>query len=277
MSDLQDRIVNGAFEHWSRLRGLVFALIATALLLLGLFSRIQLEEISPAEIALGVVVLLAVTVAWFFTRLPRTPRNKIGLGVAIRFEDPEHAKRLRSDFIETLRELLAGSRTSDFAFIDFPEHISKRVIDETVAARVATQSGVTCLIWGRGRLRTLPEGETHLLDFRCLVRHAPITREASQGISQDINVLIPSRIRLERKAETFGCEFTARHINIAARYIIGTAVMAPTTSITRSDSCSMPKTERKMRRIGMKAHLLRRCSVVFVPDWSSCTRISLAY
>ena len=41
-----------------------------------------------------------------YVEVPSVPKGKVGFGVAIEFEDSEHAKQLRSDFIVAFRDLV---------------------------------------------------------------------------------------------------------------------------------------------------------------------------
>lgn len=223
MSDLQNHVLEFAKERWHSRTGLAVSLAFVAVGLTITFADINLSTVSLVEWLLIVAALLVLAVLWFMTRLPRVSKGKVGFGIAIEFEDSEPAKQVRSDFVVALRELVQNSPRfrHEFVVVEFSQSVAKVLTDQQRAERVARQSNLSFLLWGRARLRTFASGPSHLIDLHCLVRHGPIAAERSREFSEEFASILPRFI--VQGGNVFAFEFAARHLDAAARFIIGTA------------------------------------------------------
>src|SRR5207244_3472117 len=97
MAGLQDLIVDAARDRWPTRTGLLLILILTFFTLITIFAGLDLAKVSVAEWSIIGLACAAVWVTWWLTKVPRVARGKVGLGIAIQFEDPSHAKKIRSD------------------------------------------------------------------------------------------------------------------------------------------------------------------------------------
>src|SRR5688572_20651646 len=130
MSDRIDRLIDAAISRWSTPSGLVLALAAAALLLAGAFTQVDFSRITPTALIISSAVLVVIVGVWRFTRLPRAPKGTVGFGIALAFENREHEKRVRADLIESLRQLVTGSKFRyRFHFIPFSQSVAERISD----------------------------------------------------------------------------------------------------------------------------------------------------
>ena len=127
MKDLILAAISAAKDRWHTHTGLFLVLGTAVGLLLITFAGVDLRQISLSEWIITVTILVCITFVWLKTRLPRVPKGRVGFGVAIQFEESEHERQLRSDFLVTLRELLMASQLKhQFSFIELPRVLRTR-------------------------------------------------------------------------------------------------------------------------------------------------------
>lgn len=226
MEDIAKRFVEWGTDRWHSASGLVAVLIGTAGLSVVILTGLNVSQLSTRQ-WLGISVLLVgVSIFWWKTHIKRVRAKRIGLGVAIFLEDPLESRQLRSDFVETLKQLLTESRLrTRFEFIEFSQTLSKRVAyDDQAALWLSGKSNVTFLIYGRARVRDAKGTKSHVMDLKWAVRHAPIAAEQSTKLASDADALFPRRWILE-SGNLFTCEFAAQFTDAVARYVIGCAAL----------------------------------------------------
>ena len=224
MPEWKKELLGYVQERWPTRTGLTVALCTVAVLLVYAFAGIDLGQVSLSEWGITIISLLVISILWLKTRLPHVPKGKVGFGVAIQFEDSEHEKRLRSDFLLALRDLLAAPHLRhEFWFVELPKTVAKRITDPEQAQWVAKKANLHFVLYGRARLRQMPQGSAHVIDLRGLVRHAPISKEVSKRFGEDFGKVLPSRLIVGPDGNMFACEFAAKHVDAVARYVIGTA------------------------------------------------------
>lgn len=217
-------LLRAASERWYSRTGLVAAIAAVVAFGVILSSGIAFSAIEPLEWALIGFAIAAVCGVWFVTRIPRARRGRVGFGVAIEFETPEHEKQIRADLIVALRDLLNGSHLRhQFQFIEFSQAVAKRVTDDAIARWLLRKAHAHFLIYGRARLRGSGAEQSHVLDLKWAVRHTPISPEHSVQFAREANQVFPKRMILGADGHMIVCEAAARHVDAVARYVIGTA------------------------------------------------------
>jgi hypothetical protein len=218
------KIFVAAKERWHTKTGLFLVLLAVIGTLVFVFAGIDLGQVSRIEWGLIGAGGIAVVALWHVTAIPRAPKNRVGFGVAIQFEDVEHERKLHSDFLVTLRELLDSSRYKhQFAFVEFPKRLANQITDQEKALFVMKRARLHFFLYGRARLRTMAQGPSHVLDLRGIVQHAPVSKEVSEYFGKEFGRALPSRLIVGPENSMLGCEFAAKHIDAAARYVLGTA------------------------------------------------------
>ena len=226
-----DPIISGLIEvvreNWPRRRGLVLGGVVLTLAWVLTFAGVDIAQVSPGEWLALLVALLALVAWWAWsTRLPRHARGRIGIGVALTYEDPKHQRRVAADFVTRLRELLDDpARRVRCSVIEFPSGIAAKVATVEAATELAANSRSAFLLHGRVRLRNLGGQSHHVLDLRGLVLHAPIQQAISEQLSEEFGELLPRQLRIMEEADLFGFEITADVVDLVARYIVGTAAV----------------------------------------------------
>ena len=210
--------------RWHRRSTIVILLLFLTTALLGYFSNIDIGKISLIEIAIIVLALVAATFIWLITnRLPRNPKDKIGFGISIVYENRDQQKQIATDFIDTLRNLLQQSKLKyHFEFIVFREHISEKINLET-APEYMKKARLHFLVFSRVRTRQIKGTPHHVLDLEGLVTHKPIQSKIHKKFEKEFSDLFPKKLIIASEGDIFSFEFTAQWVNVVSRYIMGIA------------------------------------------------------
>jgi len=222
LSDIIKDLYNQIKDRWYSGRTLLLLLGFATFILLWLFSGIDIRNISTPEFTITVLVLGFLSVAWFVTtRLPKSPKKKIGFGVALVTETKEQHDKIYNDFILTLRELLYRSRFRyQFEFIVYPQHFAERIETTDDAIKFLKDSNLRFLIYGRARTRKIDDKDTHIIKLEGLVSHKPINPEFQKQFSAEFGDLFPRRMEILSENDIFSFELRAELVKSVAMYII---------------------------------------------------------
>ena len=216
--------INAAQDRWHSPVGLAVALALVATLLINAFAGIDITEVKSAEWLLILAACAATGLVWRLTRLPRVMPGRMGFGVAIQCEDSQHAKQLRSDFSLALCDLITSTGHGTLCqFIELPASVARRIISAEEATRFTKQCGLHFLLYGRARMRDLPDGASHVIDLHGVVSHAPLKDRWSKQLGAEFAAVLPNRLLVAAKGDVLGFRFAANHIDAVALYVIGTA------------------------------------------------------
>lgn len=222
MAELQ-RLVDAAKDRWHTRTGFLLGLLTTVVILVAFFARVSLDEVTPGEWLIVVLVSGVLFLLWRRTRLPQGPRGAIGFGVALDHDDD--ARQLYTDFVLAVRDGIAGQHHVGLrlAFVEFPRRVASQLADADQAVALMQRTRVHFLLWGRVRKREMPGGPANVIDLKSTVRHATIEGSASQRFGKDIASVLPHRFFWNVKEPLIACEIAAYHVQIAAKYVIGSA------------------------------------------------------
>jgi len=214
-------------ERWSSKLTLLLAVLVVGLATLLAVSQVDISKVSTGSWAIVLLAGTAVATAWTLTnRFPRTKKGKVGFVVAITAEKEEHAVRLRSDFINTVRDLLDRPNLRyAFQFIEYPPRLAAEVTTITAAARCLRRSGGHFLIYGDAKSRQVFGKEKHVLHLEGAVVHAPLSKVQSDALAREFAEVFPRRLLVDRENDLFSFQLTSEWVNIAARYMVGIAAM----------------------------------------------------
>ena len=245
--------LNAAQDRWHSPTGFAVALTAVAGGLISMFAGIDITEVQFVE-WLVIGTACAVTgLVWWKTRLPRVMPGRIGFGVAIQYEDSQHAKQLRSDFVLALCDLITSTGHGTlFQFIELPESVTRRILSADEATAFARKCRLHFLLYGRARKRDLPDGPAHVLDLRGLVRHAPIKHQWSQQLGSEFAAVLPNRLLVAAEGDVLRFQFAAKHIDAVSLYVIGTAA-ALSNDLQLAEQL-LVDAESRLRNGGTKAY-----------------------
>ena len=216
--------INTAQDRWHSRTGLAVALASVAAVFIGAFAGIDITEVLFVEWLIVFAACAVMGIVWWVTRLPRVMPGRIGFGLAIQYEDSQHAKQLRSDFVLTLGDLITSTGDGNlFQFIELPISVARRILSADEATRFAKQCRLHFLLYGRARMRDLPGGASHVIDLRGVVCHAPIREKWSQKLGAEFGAVLPNRLLVAAEGDVFNFQFAAKHIDAVSLYVIGTA------------------------------------------------------
>lgn len=212
-----------ASHHWHTHRGLIFALAAVITLGIAIIGIIKAAGIA-AIVLLSILVITTFTVWLWSNRKPKTPKGKVGFVVCIQYPDKLEQKKIREDFVTTLRRLLmGGSIGNTFHFIEIKQHISKSINDVNAAERLRQQTKSHFIIFGRVRLRVLNKEEYHILELDGIVLHRPLPENVRTMLIKEFSELFPRRLHISTENDLFAFNFTSDWTENVSKYIIGIA------------------------------------------------------
>lgn len=189
----------------------------------------QNGEQFPGPLGLTAIVLVAVLTlgTWAATnRLPRIPRDKLGIVLALASDDDAHDRQVRVDFVRNLRSLLERDPDgANFALAVLPRHLSAEIETSAGADKYLRKLRGHFMLYGRVTKRRFRGQDVHVLNFDGLVRHARIPLRASQSLAGEFRSVIPQKVIVPTDADFFAFEATSQLTDIAARYIIGLAAL----------------------------------------------------
>lgn len=189
-----------------------------------------------AKSVIAVLILAIVEICWFWsTRLPTTPHGKIGLVIAIRCESAKERLRLKSDFTHALREEISKNNPSLFHVCDASEYQSNQIQNHVEAVGYLRKTRSHLLIWGQCRRRLYNGEPTYVLDLSESVRHAPVPKEVSVLLGQDMRMAFPQKVLIPEKDEVLGFSVTGDIVTIAAKFTLGIASLISGDPITAFD------------------------------------------
>ncbi|MBU0492394.1 MAG: hypothetical protein KKA73_20855 [Chloroflexi bacterium] len=226
-SQIAKEILDLIRTRWHRRSTLLLLILLASITMLALFSAIDLDKLSTAELGLAILVFIAIALFWYYsTRLPKTAKGKIGFAVAIATETTEQEDRIAKDFVMTLRTLLDNSNLKySFSFIEFPQYYAQKIKDSETALEHLRKSRCHFMIYGRARTRHIQAEDRYVLNMEGIVAHSPIPQEIQKGLSAEFTDLLPRKIVISSENDLFSFEFTAEWVNLVAKYIIGIAAM----------------------------------------------------
>lgn len=212
-------------QNWHNPLAVVLLLLLATIFVFSFFAYIDFSKIPiTAYFALGVILPVILAVWIRAQRPPRPPKNTVAFALAIRTENDQHERRIKQDFIETLRELVnQGTLRYRFTVIEVPKFIAERIKTSDDAENYSRKGNWHFMLYGRARLRRLNDKDHHVLNLEGLVRHRKLNEVVSRQLAIEFRELLPRDITLEAENDLLGFEFTAKYMAFVAQYIIGIA------------------------------------------------------
>lgn len=214
-------------KRWYRRETLLLIVGISFLVFLFIGSPNFVQQITQSHFLVAASVAILTATIWFATtRRPKSPKNKIGFGIAILTETQIQEERLTNDFVITLRNLLLSRKFKyKFHFINFPSHFVEQIQDQDDAKGLLKGSRLKFLIYGRARTRSINGTDHHFLELEGVVAHSTLNPQVQSLFSKEFSDLFPRRITISSENDIFSFEFTAELIKFVAMYIIGIAAM----------------------------------------------------
>ena len=226
MKPLVEFLIEQIRRRWSSRWTLALALVSGGSAALIFVAEVDLSKLDLVDYAVVSLVLIAIIAVWYFTnRVPRTKKGVIGFVLAITAEKESQARRLRSDFGTTIRELLTQSPgLYKFELIEYSKNQSAKVTAGT-AARYLLKSRARFMVYGRARMRRVGGDKYHVLNLEGVVAHAALPPKTAQAFSAEFQDIFPRKLRIHKEIDLLAFEITAELIDVIARYIVGIAAM----------------------------------------------------
>ncbi len=227
MSEITSFFTDLAKNHWTRVSGLIAALVLVVLVLVPVFGQLNFENISRNESLFLVATLAAVAILWMWSnRVPRHPKDSVGIDVVIAVEDVDYAKRLREDFVHQLEKLLGkGVGRHPLHLRIHPGHRYATLKDEAAATEFVRKTRGHFVIYGRARERHVGGEDSHVLELEGLVVHKRVQEEIHDQLRKEFVEVFPRRLIVAKENDLFSLEITAGWIDVAARYVVALASM----------------------------------------------------
>jgi len=212
-------------ERWHSKYTLVLASFLLIVVSITFFTEINISEVSFSEWSIIFILLFTLFILWLqTTKIPKNTKNKIGFIVSIATENKDQYKKLKADFLESIRaHLQKSSLRHQFNLIIYPEFFAKKLNDREVALNYLSKSKSHFLLYGRCRERNIEGKDQYIIDLQGAVTHTPISKQISKTFSKEFTELLPSRITLPHENDVFNFEIISNFINIVSKYIIGIA------------------------------------------------------
>ena len=188
-----------AEKYWPQKKGLIFCLLAIIVLEAPLFGILGFSKYLNLILLLVSIVIVILT--WFYMRrIPKTKKNKVGFVVSIYCEDEVELKKIKEDFIKSLRKLIIDGITGHtFQFIEIPVHVSKDIIDVEDAQKLRTKTKSHFLIYGRVRLRNIGGENRHHMELDGIVSHRIVDEGAKAKLVEEFSELLPRRVTIQQE------------------------------------------------------------------------------
>jgi len=228
-------------KNWHEHVGLLVAEIVACLLVRFFFTGLA------QTISYGVAVVLVATMWLLGRRLPRAGKGKLGFVICISCEKDAQARRLREDFIDTLRLLVESDEGGkQLQLIVVQNHMARRVRDTDDARRVSQRTRASFMLYGRARLRSVGKKDVWILDLNGMVKDALIPEQMGRKFSLEIRELLPSRLQFPHESDVLAFEFTSKLVDVVARYIM--AFAAGLSGQLDYAECLFKETEARIAR-----------------------------
>jgi len=204
--------------------GLGIAALA-ALSVLVWSTREGAESITILRGASAAVTFVLVGGLWLYTtRIPKNPKGKVGIAVAILSDEEREARQIEFDFVHTLRQLLQRDPAgANFHLLVLPAHVTEQISDFSSASRFLRKTRSHFMLFGQAKRRNHLGKEVHVLSLEGIVRHAPIPKDVSDRLANDFRQVLPRRVLLPHDSDVIAFEVTSAWVDLSARFIIAIA------------------------------------------------------
>ncbi len=222
---MAEKLFELAQKHWEKPYGLIFSILVAVFLA---FKALESLSLQNNRWLLGVGSLIAALCVIGFwlnhKRLPKNRKNKVGIVVCIYCYDEDEKKKLKQDFIDTLKQNLFKSLHGDtFHLIRIPDRFNLHLDNVESATKLMEKTKAHIIIYGRVRKSELNGKEHHFLDLDGVVSHRPIPAKVNKTFSREFRELLPPKISFPTENDLISFEFTSDLIGLVVRYIIGVA------------------------------------------------------
>lgn len=233
ISDFKETIDTRAWveKNWERPETLYVVLLLVVSFLISRFYEIDLKEawthFSIIEFVVLIGLGLLIPGLWIYsTKLPKFSGGNIGIAIAINCETKKERQRLRSEFIDGLKQEISKGKIKNFEIFSLSDYQSEKIDSDDKAKEIQRKINAHLFIWGKCRVREHHGQPTYVLEFqRVGVRHIPIHKEISKSLSREIGQYFPGKFLIPEKNELEGFQITKEMIGVSVRFTLGLACL----------------------------------------------------
>jgi hypothetical protein len=210
-------------KRWERSSTIIFLLISLLVVMVWKFTDTSLSDLSLSELAFIIFLMILIFLLWLkSTSIPRTPRGRVGIAIAITCEGDKERQKIAADFISELKKLLSQEHGGElFHLIEISEYYAKKITDHEIAARIRLRSRSHILVFGSAKIREVQGVNKHILNLDMQVGHRPIPKQVSQNLAREMSELFPQHLHIDTKNDLLSFGFTSEWISCVAQYIVG--------------------------------------------------------
>lgn len=154
-------------ERWEKFSTLIILLIAISLLLIFKFTDTSINDLSIWDLIFIISFDSLLLGLWLKSNaLPHAKKGKIGFAVAIACETRDLQKKIKADFISSLRQLI-NRQTNIFQLdlVEIPERYSRSIKSVEEAIGIRRKARCHYFIYGSAREREINNSKTHVLNL----------------------------------------------------------------------------------------------------------------
>ncbi len=159
-------------------------------------------------------------------KIPKNKKEKIGIVIALKTENDKEKIRLENDLVSQIHGYLSTSGLADlFYIIQFPQSVSKKIIDHKIGLKYLVLAKAHFMIYGDLFERNVENVASYLFRLHGMVRHIPIIKDTQNVLANDFSMLLPSKITFPESKEVLGFEITQQWLGYVIKYIVGFAAL----------------------------------------------------
>ena len=108
---------------------------------------------------------LLISGLWIYsTKLPEFAGGNIGIAIAINCETKKERQRLRSEFIDGLKQEISKGNNKNFEIFRLSDYQSEKIDSDEKAIEIQRKINAHLFIWGKCRVREHHGQPTYVLD-----------------------------------------------------------------------------------------------------------------
>jgi tetratricopeptide (TPR) repeat protein len=220
-------VLNWLKERWHSPSTAFFLAAVGVVGTLYLWPEIESRSFSAAQISVSIFVgLLFFGVSKYTNRVPKINPGNVGFTIAITAEDRNDRIIVSSDFVSAARAIFEEfGKTPPFQIIELPRQHAEKITDVKSAEEYRKKTGSHFLLFGTAKRRPVKGKDHYVLKLQGLVTHAPIPLEKSQLLAQEMEKILPLKVRIACEDSLDGFEVTSMWFGESAKFIIATAAL----------------------------------------------------
>ena len=198
-----------------------------SLLVFGIFLIPQVKngwaDLGWMNLVIDIAVSFTVYAIWWCsTRVKKHPKNVVGIDLVLVCDTREQEKRVRADFVETLKEVLSNGEVP-FSFIMHSKSKAGDIGDLKGASRFMDISGGRFLIKAKAKLRKIDDEERNVVEMVCTVSHSKVQSRVKEFLAEEIDNSMRKDDIISHNNDIYQFRNAAERVDVSTRYILALA------------------------------------------------------